>query len=323
MKKQANKNDVKKKGTIHTQVGPYDIFKIPKKRKGQWRIIEAPNEELKAKQHESLERLQYLLFVSPFAHAFTHNKSIVSMAAGHVKQPFIIATDFNDFFPSIKEENLKKELYAIVRKRCLKFGLKKNVTKDKRVLKDYNEILEEIFKELEVHLYDFGDGKGLRLPQGAPASPFLSNVFLHNFDWNAAEKAAELGIVYTRYADDIVISGDNDKELWKFQKAYLNPYLGRLGLTINKKKTKFMPNYKRQRVCGIIVNEKLNIPRRWRDRLRAELYQQKDNKELRKDTKGRLAFMDMVYKKDWSKILTNIDYFALQKVEDSINLDFI
>jgi len=286
----------------------YEVFRIPKKRKGEFRIIEAPSDELKEKQRASLKTLSEYLYVSPFAHAFTGNKNIVTMARGHVAKPYILAFDISDFFPSITLKQMTEELDKNMsyRSRCPK------VPKNKG--KKAKEIKEIVYNELDLHFCDFGDDKGARLPQGAPGSPFLSNAFMHNFDWFAAKKSYESKIKYSRYADDIVISGDDPDAMWRLFYHCMQPYLNKIGLQINKKKTKFMTAKHRQMVCGLVVNVKLNIPRRWRKRLRAELFQQKDNKGLRKDTKGRNAFMSMVYDKSYEHICDSNEFLECQKV---------
>lgn len=286
----------------------YEVFKIPKRRKGQFRIIEAPSDELKEEQRKSLPELKRRLYESPFAHAFTGNKNIVTMAEGHVAQPFILCFDIEDFFPSIRKKVMMEEIKTNLafRKRL------KNDRKSPDKKADTTKAVIE--RHLDLHFCDFEDGKGERLPQGAPGSPFLSNVFLHNFDWFAARKCREMDVVYSRYADDVVISGADEKKLWRLFYYCMQPYLSKRGLKINRRKTKMMSSKHRQMVCGLVVNVKINIPRRWRKRLRAEIFQQRDNKKLRKDTRGRNAFMNMVYDKEYDHITNSDKFLDIQKV---------
>lgn len=286
----------------------YTIFKISKRRKGQFRIIEAPSDELKDRQRESLTELKARLYESPFAHAFTGNKNIVTMAEGHVAKPFVLCFDISDFFPSITLKALQEELKT-------NFAFRRRLKNDrKKPDKDLKTTQAVVERHLKNHFCDFGDDKGERLPQGAPGSPFLSNIFLHNFDWFAARKCRELDIVYSRYADDIVMSGADEKALWRLFYYCMQPYLKKRGLKINRRKTKMMSSKHRQMVCGLVVNEKINIPRKWRKRFRAELFQQKDNKNLRKDSKGRQAFIHMVYDKKYEHITDSDKYLDIQKV---------
>ena len=47
------------------------------------------------------------------------------------------------------------------------------------------------------------------LPQGAPTSPYLSNLILRDFDKKIQQICSSLNYTYTRYADDITISSNN------------------------------------------------------------------------------------------------------------------
>lgn len=75
-------------------------------------------------------------------------------------------------------------------------------------------------------------------PQGGVISPLLSNLYLHLLDRivNSSKsifKAA--GIVMVRYADDFVVMG---KKLSEAAMAKIKDLLGRMGLTINEKKSR-------------------------------------------------------------------------------------
>lgn len=297
----------------------YKVFKIPKRRKGQFRTIEAPNDKLKEEQRESLPELKSRLYESPFAHAFTGNKNIVTMAKGHVKKEFVLSFDLADFFPSITKKALLDEINT-------NMSFRRRLKHDRKQPDKKMETTKEVVKRhVEKHFCDFDDGHGERLPQGAPGSPFLSNTFLHGFDWFAARKCKEKDITYSRYADDVTLSGANENDLWRVFYFCLQPYLNKRGLKVNRRKTKMMSSKHRQMVCGLVVNEKINIPRRWRKNLRAELHQQGTSlkdleehpekaKKLKKSTRGRLAFLYMVYGKDYKHITDSMEYLDIQKV---------
>lgn len=79
----------------------------------------------------------------------------------------------------------------------------------------------------------------------------------------------ERQIQYTRYCDDMTFSGTFDgKEL----KNKVRSYLQVMGFELNNKKTKVMKKDCRQVVTGLVVNEKLNVEREFRRKLRAEIY---------------------------------------------------
>ena len=245
----------------------YNTWKI-KKRRGGHRTIESPDDVTKYKQRESVDELAKTLKVSPFAHGFQPYKNIVTMAMPHVAKDFVGSIDISDYFPSIK-----KELFL--------------ARADK-------EKWDVDWKDLDIHFHDFNDGKGLRLPQGAPGSPFLSNTYLLTFDWRMAWLCAAKDIDYTRYADDLTFSGANRDDIVVMIGMATRILNSEYKLKINKKKTKIMPRSRRQLVCSIVVNEKLNLKREVLKNLRAEVHQKSMRGNLPLDTLGRLAFKEMV-----------------------------
>lgn len=246
----------------------YTTWKI-KKRRGGFRTIESPSDDLKARQRESMKELQEKLQVSPFAHAFQPYKNIVTMAMSHVGKEYVGSIDISDYFPSITMD--------------------KFLNKVKTVPKE----------ELWDHFHDFCDGKGNRLPQGAPGSPLISNAYLFRLDWRMAWQCHEGGCDYSRYADDLTISGPNRDDvvvLLKIASELMRVYYE---LRTNKKKTKIVHRSRRQLCCGVVVNEKLNTKREDRKNLRAEVHQQKlKGNNLKLETLGRIAFHEMVRDSD-------------------------
>jgi retron-type reverse transcriptase len=236
-----------------------------KKRRGGVRWIESPNDDLKARQRESIDKLEEKLQVSPFTHGFARYKNIATMAMSHVGKEYVGSIDIADYFPSI--------------------SLEKFLDKVKTVPKE----------ELWDHFHDFCDGKGNRLPQGAPGSPLISNAYLFRLDWRMAWQCHERGCDFTRYADDLTISGPNRDDvvvLLKIASELMRVYYG---LKTNKKKTKIVHRSRRMLVCGVVVNERLNLKREDRKRLRAIKHQEMlKNGKLSLETKGKVAFEAMI-----------------------------
>ena len=268
----------------------YQVFKIPK-RSGGFRIIEAPDPELKLTQQRLINPISKQYRVSCFAHAFQPYKNIVTMAGSHVGREYVGCLDITDFFPSIT---------------LILF------TSHARLV-PYNPDRPDIAELVNPCFHDFGDGKGERLPQGAPTSPLLSNIFMHNFDWIMAHSAGRLDCNYSRYADDLVFSGNTRSHI-KVLFKIAGYYLGKMKLKINQEKTKIMHRSGRQLVCGIIVNKKINLPRKFKKNLRAEIFQQK-GEQVSDKTQGRVAFSKMVLenKKDFRSCSEILNTIKLQK----------
>jgi retron-type reverse transcriptase len=156
-----------------------------------------------------------------------------------VGRPFVGAVDIKDFFGSIRESSVEKLL------------------------------LENNFSPAEADLISRLCTKDGVLPQGAPTSPAISNALLFEFDETLRKAAEEIGANYTRYADDITISGhsrDHIKELLSFAAKLLHK---NYGLELNDSKTRIASRHGRQTVTGIVVNTDTLPPREKRREIRA------------------------------------------------------
>ena len=90
------------------------------------------------------------------------------------------------------------------------------------------------------------------LPIGAPTSPAIANLVMLPVDRALAKVAARHGVAYTRYADDLTLSGDDPARLLPF----LREVVGKLGYRLDPKKTNFFRRGRRQVVTGLVVNDK-------------------------------------------------------------------
>jgi hypothetical protein len=110
------------------------------------------------------------------------------------------------------------------------------------------------------------------LPQGAPTSPALATICAYRMDCRLVGLARVLGADYTRYADDLVFSGG---KAFAVRAADLSSYVAAIaaeeGFSVNHRKTRVMSQAIRQRIAGVVVNQRLNIRRADFDRLKAIL----------------------------------------------------
>lgn len=272
----------------------YSTFKIPK-RSGGTRIIDAPSDELKEIQRGILEKLYKSVKVSPFCHGGIPDRNIATNALNHVGRYYIASCDIKNFFPSITLNNFKLNCY------------------DKMDEDLFNEVIEYCFYKN-------------RLPQGGVTSPYLANIFLSSFDWKMANIFAKRGIFYSRYFDDITLSVNEPYEhksaistmLWISLLFIVKNSLTRLGLTLNSNKIKIIGKGSRQEVCGVTVNEKLNVNKRYRLSLRSEIYHQKNNAKLSKETSGKIAFVNSIRNND--KSYKNSIEFVIEKASNDIKI---
>ena len=77
---------------------------------------------------------------------------------------------------------------------------------------------------------------------------------------------------YSRYADDITLSGSISNDLKEKLLSFVREGLHLYGLQLNNDKIRVQHRNNRQEVTGIVVNEKLQAPRELRRVLRQKMY---------------------------------------------------
>ena len=222
--------------------GHYQEFWM-RKRSGGYRMISAPDKDLQAIQSTIYSRiLSSVTIVHPAAVGFRCGRSVVDNATPHLGKRYVLKMDIHDFFGSIRSPR--------VRQTFKKIGYPENVSKVLGAL-------------CCLHRH---------LPQGAPTSPALSNIVGYEMDRKLAALAAEYGLTYTRYADDLTFSGD------VFPKEQIIPQVKRIirdeKFEPNHKKTHFMNQSSRKIITGVSVASgvKLTIPKSKKREIRKNVY---------------------------------------------------
>jgi retron-type reverse transcriptase len=248
-------------------ISHYIRFKMPKKTGGE-RLISAPMPKLKQAQSWLLKNILVKIPVHDAAHGFRSGHSIVSNAKPHVGANVVINFDLKDFFPSITYRRVKGLFRS--------FGYGEAVATIFALLSTEAE-REEV--ELDNQTYFVATGERY-LPQGSPASPAITNLLCRRLDSRLAETAANLGFVYTRYADDLTFSTPEDNPRICNLLRHTEAIVSYEGFTINESKTRILRQSKQQEVTGIVVNSYPNIDRQTLKQFRATLFQiEKDGLE--------------------------------------------
>lgn len=229
----------------------YKTFKIPKKN-GDFRIIHAPKDNLKWIQRKLSDtlveiHLDYLInnnIKSVISHGFQKGKSIITNASAHKHKKYILNIDISDFFPSFHFGRVQGYFH-----KSKEFNFSKEVS--------------TIIAQLACY-----EGK---LPQGAPTSPIISNLIFNIVDLRILALAKKYKLDYTRYADDMSFSTNNNafkKDHLAFMQE-LEELLGKNGFEINKNKTRLEYHSSKQEVTGLTVNDKVNASRNFINKTRA------------------------------------------------------
>lgn len=217
----------------------YREFRIPK-RSGGSRTIIAPRRALKSCQRWILENILSRINCHPAAKGFVRRRSTKSHCRPHVGRETILKLDFRDFFPSIE----KRRVIALFRS----FGYTDSVS---------------------LYLASFCCF-GERLPQGGVTSPAISNLICRRLDSRLTALATSKRWRYTRYADDIVISGRGltHRVIDLVSKIGLDE-----GFELNSDKTRLYRGGARPVVTGLVIgSNELAVPREFKREVAKQVY---------------------------------------------------
>jgi len=246
----------------------YTPVKIPK-RTGGFRTLYIPSDQLKERQRAWLKLTYILVPKVMYAYAFERRRSLRDALEKHVGNYLFLRMDIKDAYPSIRKEVLASALE------------KYNVP---------NSISQMLIKDC----YFRG------LPQGAPTSGRLFNIVLSHTDLVIAEVISRLHGVYTRYADDILLSFPKGAFVSITQTCRtINQYLSKINLELHPSKLRVGKG--KMRVLGCVVHsDKVTISRKIRRLYRAMLHNNETGKTPLSKHKinGIKGWLNMVYRSE-------------------------
>lgn len=210
------------------------------KKSGGKRVLNIPSVKLKYVQRWILDNVLYNIGISEFACGFCKDKSILFNAKYHLNKKCIVNLDIKDFFPSITYDMIFRVFYY--------YGYTKEVS----------------FALAKLCTYQGA------LPQGSPASPYLSNIICLRIDKRIGMLVKKYDGDYSRYADDITLSGSRS-----IQKtiSLVEKILVEEGFVLNQLKTRTAYKGQRQEVTGLIVNnDVVRINKKYKREVMQEIY---------------------------------------------------
>ena len=272
----------------------YHTVYLPKS-DGSKRKLSVPDLILKLVQKSIADNILIQYPISKYAKAYKPGSSIQKNARPHVGKKKILKLDIEGFFDHILYSRVKDTVF-------------------------YEEKYSESIRILLTMLCYYNDS----LPQGATASPAITNIIMYDFDETVGAFCNEKNIAYTRYCDDMTFSGCFDeREIISFVKGELR----KLGLFLKNRKTAVISASKRQVVTGIVVNEKMNVTKDYKKTIRQEIYYIKkfgldehlkrlgisDKQQYVLSLKGRIAFV-------LQTIPNNCEFIEYKNFLDSIRI---
>lgn len=197
--------------------------------------------------HNRLKRhvLDHVIFPS-YLNGSIKGRDYKMNAQAHAGAKILICEDISGFFPSIKAE----KIYDVWR--CFfKFG------------EDVSVLLTEL-----TTLNGF-------LPQGAITSPYLANLVFWRDEFELVTSFSNMGLVYTRFVDDIAVSSKTfvEPEKKTIIISKIVQMMSRNGCKINRKKHELLTAKTKMAVTKLTVNQGVHLSKLEQRRIRAALEQ--------------------------------------------------
>lgn len=217
----------------------YRIVRLAKGN-GRFRELVIPSKEDRQRLRTllpDLERILDRLDTQKANYAFQRERNCAQMALQHVGYRFTLSMDLEDFFDTVTFAHVEKWIPRELLLQCLVNG---------------------------------------RLRQGLPTSPIISTIAFLPVDNRIARALQKMlpGVVYTRYADDLVFSFDDRRIAGQIQ-TVVRQIVSDGGFRVHERKTKLQDARSgRILITGIGVGpDGLHATRRTKKKIRAALHQ--------------------------------------------------
>lgn len=242
----------------------YNYFKL-KKRDGNFREIMSPAKDLKYIQKWILVNILSKYELADSCSGFRKQKSIYDNAKIHENSEIILKVDLLKFYDTITEKRVYGVFKSLGYVKNLAYSFAKITTAKHR--QSYWDNFDRSSKEILKELVEI---KPPILPQGAPTSPAISNVLATKMDYRFEALAKKLKFRYSRYADDLTFSINNEGKLPSLK--LINKIIENEGFFINTKKTKYMKKGCKQYVTGLTTTNGINVSKEYRKKISEHIY---------------------------------------------------
>jgi retron-type reverse transcriptase len=217
----------------------YRHFPLAKK-DGTDRVISAPRTYLKVVQWWILDNILNQVRTPEYVFGFSKGKSIQDNARYHAGSAHILNVDIKSFFDTVTV----KQVFAI-----------------------FSELGYEKMTAATLARLCTLDGS---LPQGAPTSPSIANFVLAEADRRLQALALNMGMKYSRYADDLTFSSSN--YIAPEFLVQVDATIREAGFELKAAKTRYAGTGGRREITGLISGEFVQPPIEWRKRNRSRLH---------------------------------------------------
>jgi hypothetical protein len=247
------------------------------KRTGGLRLLEAPKARLKALQRRILREILDAVSPHDAAHGFRRSRSVLTHASMHAGRAVVLRVDLADFFSSVTKPRVRsvfralgypEDVAELLAGLCTNRAPPMPAEMVRRTLGDYPTA-----SGVQALRHAQMLARTPHLPQGAPTSPAIANLCAFGLDVRLSAAAMAVGVAYSRYADDLVFSGDAllAGRARRFE-AFVAAVAEDDGFAVNFRKTRVMRRSQQQRVAGLVVNVRARASRAEFDRTKAILH---------------------------------------------------
>jgi RNA-directed DNA polymerase len=248
-----------------SQLSHYRISWV-RKRHGGVRLLEAPKMRLREAQRAILREVLNPVPLHDAAHGFRRGRSVHTHAGVHVGQRVVVRFDLANFFLSVSLARVAAIFRALGYVPSVAYMLARLCTHRTRQACPRG-LLDPTVTALQACHRAEALARTPHLPQGAPTSPALANLSAYFLDCRLRALAEAIGARYSRYADDLAFSGDlrNIADV-------VRTIVHEQGFVLNHRKTTVRARSTQQRVTGLVVNVKPQVPRHDFDAVKALLF---------------------------------------------------
>lgn len=173
---------------------------------------------------------QWLEFNENCVYSYRKGMNVADAVKKHAHSKHFYQTDLNNFFGSIRSDFVKNSIIASI---------------DRMPITDVLTYIDRVIELCTV---------SNKLPVGFSTSPLISNACLLHFDNEVERYCEESGLIYTRYSDDIIISG-SERKLYGTGEIIAEVLHQQFkdNLSINSSKTKYSSAGNKLKILGMMI----------------------------------------------------------------------
>ena len=265
-------------------VDPYTTFKIhkrPLRGRVRFRRITVPEPALLKVQRWITQCILAKANVHSASRAFSKGDTLVRAVEDHCGCLWLIKMDIRNFFESINEVAAFRVFRELGYQPLIAFELARLCTRMGGPSYIRRRPRWHVWSRWSTitHYEPWNPTGGPlmgHLPQGAPTSPMLANLAVAKLDEEIIAVAAKFGLIYTRYADDLLLSTaakEFSRERARAVVGQVTAALGRWGLGANSAKTSVSPPGSRKIALGLALEgTSPRLPRHFKAKMRGHLY---------------------------------------------------